>query len=318
MSVLPPTGSFLSNWPCAAPPCSRRQFLERAAASAMASAGSLRVRAQTPVSLEFTQTRVQTTDGVSLRLLQRYRLRVDGARPCTLVFLPGWCMPADMWRLQLEAALPTWHAIAIDPRGQGGSEVPAGGYTAERRADDLHDVLNTLSEPVILVAWSLGVLESLEYVARHGTGKLQALVLVDNSIGEPPAPAGGGHFTEELRRHRDAALEHFVRGMFAKPPAPPMIQTALDSARRMPLGASLALLAYPFPREHWRQIVHQVDVPLVYAVTERFRAQAAALARARPASTIEIFDGAGHALFVDEAARFNDMLRQVALKSATG
>ena len=42
--------------------------------------------------------------------------------------------------------------------------------------------------PVLLVGWSLGVLDALAYVHTHGDAALAGLVLVDNSVGEEPAP----------------------------------------------------------------------------------------------------------------------------------
>jgi microsomal epoxide hydrolase len=246
-----------------------------------------------------------TSDGVRLSLLEQ---RPDPAAPGPgVLLLPGWCMPASIWRGQLAALGARWPTLAVDPRGQGQSEVPAGGYTADRRADDLHDVLQG-RERVVLVGWSLGVLEALQYVHRHGSARLAGLVLVDNSIGEPPAPKGGNRFAEELRQERRPALERFVRGMFAVPPPAPLLDELLDSALRMPLEASLALLSYPYPREHWRAIVEAFDRPLAYLVTPRYREQAQNLRRARPQARIEIFEHAGHALFVDEAARFNRVL----------
>ena len=38
------------------------------------------------------------------------------------------------------------------------------------------------------MGWSLGVLDSLAYVSAHGDDRLAGLVLVDNSVGEEPAP----------------------------------------------------------------------------------------------------------------------------------
>jgi len=156
----------------------------------------------------------------------------------------------------------------------------------------------------VLVAWSLGVLEALHYVYRHGSGRLRSLVLVDNSIGEPPAPRGSD-FIERLRRSRETTVEGFVRTMFARPPAPSLIEDARRSALRMPLESSIALLSYPLPRTHWRDIVHGFDRPLAYLVTPRLRGQSEALRRVRPRARVEVFEDAGHALFVDAAERFN-------------
>jgi microsomal epoxide hydrolase len=247
-----------------------------------------------------------TSDGVRLNLLEQSP--ADAGPAPTVVLVPGWCMPATIWRGQLAALGARWDTVAMDPRGQGDSAIPAGGYTVDRRADDLHDVLQA-HERVVLVAWSLGVLEALQYVQRHGSQRLAGLVLVDNSIGEPPAPKGSD-FLARLRRDRRATMDKFVRGMFAHPPPESDLVALRDSALRMPLESSIALLSYPLPREHWRDIVHGFDRPLAYLVTPRLAEQARHLQAARPESRVEIFEGAGHALFVDAAERFNGVLEE--------
>jgi microsomal epoxide hydrolase len=252
---------------------------------------------------------VRTSDGVLLNLLERKPATLEAGSAPVVALLPGWCMPAAIWREQLLGLGERWHTVAIDPRGQGESQIPVAGYTADRRADDLHDVLQDIgSQRVVLVAWSLGVLEALQYVQRHGSSRLLALVLVDNSIGEPPLPLGGGAFLRELRHERAGAIDRFVRGMFARPPAESLIEQVRASALRMPLDASIALLSYPLPREHWRELVHAFDRPLAYLITPRYREQSEHLRQARPRAMVEIFEHAGHALFVDEAQRFNRLL----------
>ena len=262
---------------------------------------------QTPVQIAKRQ--LATSDGVRLNLLEcKPSTRGEAGRlpDPTVVLLPGWCMPASIWNAQLIALGDRWYTLAIDPRGQGESEIPPGGYTADRRADDLHDVLLG-RERVVLVAWSLGVLEALHYVHRHGSDRLLALALVDNSIGEPPPPKPS-NFIEELRRARSSTVERFVRSMFAHPIAESQVSHLRECALRMPLESSIALLSYPLPREHWRSVVHAFDRPLAYLITPRYREQAEHLVQARPASRVEVFEQAGHALFVDESTRFNGFL----------
>ena len=47
---------------------------------------------------------------------------------------------------------------------------------------------------------------------------------------------------------------------------------------------------------------------MLYAVTAQFAEQASNLAAARPATRVETFMEAGHAIFVDEPGQFNRML----------
>ena len=224
-------------------------------------------------------------------------------------------MPAALWRDQVVALGARYHTLALDPRGQGQSDAPATGYTAERRATDLQEFLEPLST-VLLVGWSLGALEALHYVHLFGAAKLAGLVLVDSSVGEEPAPPSSVPFTQRLRQSRSKTLEAFVRAIFAKPRPKTEIDSLVRGAGRMSLANSIALLSYPQPREHWKEIVYGFAGPLLYVVTPQFAAQAQNLKANRPGTQIEIFEGAGHALFADEPARFNALIEAFAERVA--
>jgi microsomal epoxide hydrolase len=242
-----------------------------------------------------------TSDGVQLHVL-------EGGPPhaATIAFVPGWSMPADIWRFQLAALGARYRVAALDPRGQGRSEVPKSGYTLERRAADVHEFL-ALYPRVVLVGWSLGALESLEMVRANGEARLAGLVIVDSSVGEPPAPPAGV-FKESLRGNRRRALNEFVRAIFKTPRPEAEVSALVAGALRMRLEDSIALLSYPVPREHWRAATHAVQVPLLYVVTPQLAEQAANLQRNRPGTDTVVFERAGHALFVDEPERFNALL----------
>ena len=220
-------------------------------------------------------------------------------------------MPAYLWLRQIEELGRRYHTLALDPRGQGESEVPTFGYTAERRATDLHDFLQPLTN-VLLIGWSLGVIESLQYVDMFGSQRLAGMVLVDSSVGEEPAPPSGGTFTQRLRENRDQTLNEFVHAIFSKPRPEKEIESLVLGAKRMSLEDSLALLSYPFERTHWKRIVHGFKKPLLYVVTPQFEKQAQNLRKNRPGTQIEVFRTAGHALFVDEPQRFNDLILRFA------
>jgi microsomal epoxide hydrolase len=217
-------------------------------------------------------------------------------------------MPAAIWRRQLEDLGKYFYVMALDPRGQGFSGVAESGYTAQRRARDIEEFLQGASN-VVLVGWSLGAIESLQYIDQFGTNRLAGLVLVDSSVGEGPAPPSGGTFKQRLSMEREKMLEEFVRAIFARPRPESDIAELVRQANRMPLEQSLALLSYPFERSHWRRIVHEFTKPLLYAVTRQYEAQARNLLNHRPSTEVEVFKDAGHALFVDEPERFNALLR---------
>lgn len=249
--------------------------------------------------------RIVMSDGVALSVIEIGDSKF--AARLTLVFVPGWCMPAWLWQAQLDVLGAHYPVIAMDPRGQGQSDVPASGYNFERRATDICEILRPY-ENVVLVGWSLGALEILEYAHRYGEGLLAGMVLVDSSVGELPVPPPGDNFLATLRESRDVTLDAFVREMYSKPRPESEINSLLNDVKRMSLANSIALLSSGKPREHWKEIAHALKKPLLYVVTPQFEAQAHNLQKNRPATRIEIFSDAGHALFVDEPKRFNALL----------
>lgn len=252
----------------------------------------------------------QTSDGVRLSLLEAGQ-DLAGKKDLTVVWVTGWSMPATIWQNQIDFFGRRYHTLALDPRGQGESDVPGTGYTAERRATDIKEFIEPFSK-VLLIGWSLGAIESLQYVHMFGSERLAGLVLVDSSVGEEPAPKAGGNFKERLREDRDRALSEFVRAIFAKPRSGEDVANLVREAKRLALEDSLALLDYPFQRSHWRTIARNFSKRLLYVVTPQFEAQAGNLKKNRPATQVEVFRKAGHALFVDEPERFNALVENFA------
>lgn len=243
-----------------------------------------------------------TSDGVRLHYLSA------GQGP-VLVFIPGWTMPAEIWAPQLEHFVRGYRVVALDPRSQGRSEIAASGHEPARRARDIHELLDAIqAKSAVLIGWSLGVLEALAYVDAFGSERLNALVLVDNSIGEDPPPSSDPTFLTRLRKDRRATVERFVRNMYKTPQDENYYRRITAAALKTPLEASVALLSYRNPREYWRQLVYATPVPILYAVTPRFKGQAENLKKRKPEVWIEVFESAGHALFVDDAVRFNALL----------
>jgi pimeloyl-ACP methyl ester carboxylesterase len=130
------------------------------------------LRAAPAVKSEF----FTTSDGVKLHYLE------SGAGP-TILFVPGWTMPANIWQPQIDYFSPNYHVVAIDPRSQGDSEKTPDGNYPGRRAQDYKELIDHLGvSRVVMVGWSLAVQESLTYVQMFGTYKLSGLVLVDLGI----------------------------------------------------------------------------------------------------------------------------------------
>ena len=243
-----------------------------------------------------------STDGVRLHYLE-----AGPPTARTLVFVPGWTMPAWIWLPQIQAFSRRYHVVAFDPRGQGDSAVPTAGYEPVRRGRDLAELLSRLdTRPVVVIGWSLGVLDTLASIHVAGDAHVAGLVLVDNSVGEEPPPA----YVPEPRHagrppsHLEA-MKAFVRQMFHRPRPTLYLDRLTQATLRTPEHASRLLLAYPVPRSYWKEALYATRVPVLYVIRPYWVAQAENLVRNRPNTETEVFSDAGHALFVDEPTRFN-------------
>jgi len=246
-----------------------------------------------------------TSDGLRLHYLEA------GSGPNTILFIPGWLMPAAIFQEQLATLGGEFRVLALDPRSQGESQVARGSHGPEVRLRDLDEFLAAARvERFILAGWSLGVLESLDYVARRRPTGLAGMILIDNSIGEgaPPAPRPSNFFARfDNPRLRSQYLKDFCESMFRRPPPERLSARVIASALRVPPAAARQLIAQPYPRTYWRDTVTSLTVPVFYAVTPRLREQSDILREKKGEElvTTMVFEDAGHALFVDAAEAFN-------------
>lgn len=233
-----------------------------------------------------------------------------------LVFIPGWLMPADVFRHQWRDLAKDHRVIVLDPRAQGQSQVQVKDMSAARRARDIHELLQHLKlTHYVLIGWSLGVMEVLEALSAHPMPGLQALVLIDNSIGMGlPAASGATRRQRPMGREPFARyVKAFSRAIFKRLPEDDLLQAVERSASLLPPPVAWRLLDKPHGRDHYRQAVLASTLPLWYAITPRFAGQAEEVLQSRPGVSVTVFDDAGHALFVDCAPAFNAGLRQFLL-----
>jgi pimeloyl-ACP methyl ester carboxylesterase len=97
-----------------------------------------------------------------------------------VVFVSAWSFGSAMWEYQMLALSEQGlRCIALDRRGHGRSDDPGQGYDIDTLSDDLASLLNQLDlHEVTLVGNSMGCLEILHYLARHGTSRIARVALV--------------------------------------------------------------------------------------------------------------------------------------------
>jgi non-heme chloroperoxidase len=246
-----------------------------------------------------------TSDGVRLHYL-------EAGKGDPIVFVPGWTVPAWSWEPQIRHFAKTNHVVALDPRSQGESERPTEGHYPERRAKDIKELIEAkhLGRAVV-VGHSLAVTEELAYVEQFGTGSLAGLVFIDQGFGPYEADPQMIGIIRACGGNRRAFLDQ-LGGWFFKKPTPPGYQKQLfDACMKTPANTAVALLASRFGMD-FRPAVAKLDIPVLFVAQPQFRETGEWLKKNLSSARVEVFEDAGHCLFIDDADRFNALLDEFA------
>jgi microsomal epoxide hydrolase len=251
-----------------------------------------------------------TSDGVKLHYLEA------GSGP-TLVFVPGWTMPAWIWEPQLRYFGATYRVVALDPRGQGRSEKPTEGYHSTRRARDICELLEHLGgEPAVAVGWSLGMQEVLVCAHEFGTTRMRALVLVDHPVFVDPniALALVDERIKSLQLNRKVSTRRFVEEILQRPSSDAYLEALTQAALSTPTNAAAIMMAnlYFLGPTDLRPALDALDRPVlfVYSSLEWAVAAAKEVREGWPKVPVKIIDESPHALFVAKPQVFNRVLEE--------
>lgn len=268
-----------------------------------------------PAQVELRSARFLTSDGVDLHYLEA------GAGP-TIVFIPGILFPAEVWEPQLAHFSATHRVVALDPRSQGRSGKPTDGHHLVRRGKDIRELIQHLDAgPVVVVGWSLGVLEILTSVREAGAELFRGIVLVDMYFGvdeklgeQHPYEAGWRGWIVGLQLDRENWTREWVRGFYESEQSGEYFDAMARAVTATPTNSAVTLLSNLMLMEErdWRPVVDSLDQPVLYvASANQWAVDEADMARERwPEMHVEVLEDTGHVLFVDDPERFNGVLEE--------
>jgi non-heme chloroperoxidase len=237
----------------------------------------------------------------------------------TLVLIPGWRLPANIWKLQVEYFSTSWHVIALDPRSQGESTKTTEGNTPEVRAQDLqHLILQLGLSRVILVGWSQGVQDVAAYVDQFGLDKVAGLVFVDATVSAGPQEIQIHPELSQMILGMAAALasnpdkfsQEFVPQMFKKPQDAVFVRQLVKDSLKTPTDTAISMLMMDTFAVDRRPVLAKITRPtLIICTKDNTLPDARAEMYSHIAkSRLVLMEGVGHALFVDDPAKFNGIL----------
>ncbi|CEJ15069.1 AB hydrolase superfamily protein YdjP [bacterium YEK0313] len=247
-----------------------------------------------------------------------------------LVLLHGWSVDASLFAAQRPLAGQGFRVITADLPGHGRDPRRGAGLTIADLGDALAASLADLAlAGAVLVGWSMGATVALDHLARHGSGGIAGLVIVDMTAKVPNAPGwplglSNGQTLEETLAAADRMAAGWPR--YAPRIAEAMFAPGIDLAGEPFRRAAAAVAASDGPTMAglWRSLVRadhrdtlaRLDRPvlaLAGAESRLYRpAVAAWIAGTAPHGRMLSLAGAGHSPHAEAPAAFNAALADFA------
>ncbi len=260
---------------------------------------------------------VRISEGVSLRVVE-----AGPPQAQTVVLVPGWCFTADIWAKQIAYLSEHYHVVAFDPRSQGRSTILNHSNSPDDRGEDIANLIKELhlKKPVI-VGWSQGVQDVAAYVLKSGAGEIGGIVLVDAQVSAGAAGIDPRAAAEELGRMQVYVraqrqyLEAMMPYIFKQPLSPNELNTIVSAAMQTPSSVGVANLVLDQFSKDYRPSIKRMDAPtlIIIAGTAGDRNEQAQQPIAKASKAV--VEGAGHAVFYDQPAKFNALLVEFLEKS---
>ncbi len=237
-----------------------------------------------------------------------------------VVFVHSWAVSSDLWQYQMvHLCGKGMRCVAFDRRGHGRSSQPGHGYDYDTLADDLALLLEQLDlREVTLVGHSMGCGEIVRYLSRHGSSRVDRIVLVGTgtpfALKTPDNPEGIDRAV--LDKIRDSWAKDLPRWLaensrpfFASETSPEMIQwlirMALQSSLKALLDCSNASTDADFRTELVAITVPTLIIHGDADVSQPIEQRGRRTAQLIPGSRFKLYEGAPHGLMFTHTDRLN-------------
>ncbi len=243
----------------------------------------------------------------------------DGPGP-VVVLLHGFPLSRAMWDEQVSGIGSTYRIIAPDLRGHGESPAPEGVYTMDEMADDVVELLDTLSisERIVLGGLSMGGYVALSLIARYPE-RVRALMLFDTRAGaDTPEAAQTREMNARKVLAEDSAKElvdSMIPKLFSKitleqrPERVEPMRAVMESNTPRGIAGALRGMAV---RPDRRINLPDIKVPALIIVGEHDVItppdEAKSLASAIPHATLEVIPETGHMAPYENPAAANAVI----------
>ncbi len=256
----------------------------------------------------------QVSDDVSL-----YYEDVGEGPP--LLFVHGFGMSHSVWENQVHEFSNSFRCITLDLRGHGASDKPAQGYSIEQNANDVYNLIKQLQlENPVFVGWSLGVAIAIHFAKLYSKVLSKAVLVGGTPCWGRLPDFEHGHSQSDIESWLQEIIENrplwtggFVANLGHKEFDPMTSAWLFNQAMQVPLHATAKTIE-DSRHADLRPYLSAFDCPVLllhgkHDALDSVDAAKYMQSEIRDARLV-VFEDSGHAVFLEEAIKFNDELRK--------
>jgi 3-oxoadipate enol-lactonase len=221
-----------------------------------------------------------------------------------------------MWDPQIASLQDRYRILAFDTRGHGASAAPAGAYTLEGLADDLHGLLRQLGiARTHFVGLSMGGMIGQTFALKY-PGVFASLTLADTTCRYPAdaAPIWAGRIrtaeTQGMRPLVQATLERWFTEAFRKS-RPEVVGRVGEWIAATPVAGYVGC-CHAIPKIDLATRLKEIACPILVMVGEQDGGTPPAMAREihahAPGSTLVVLPDAAHLSNMEQPQAFDRAL----------
>jgi pimeloyl-ACP methyl ester carboxylesterase len=153
--------------------------------------------------------------------------------------------------------------------------------------------------------------ELIKYAEQFGSDNVAGFVLVDGYFTDKPndlfVPISG--WMNQLQEDRQKQAEGFVRSMFKKQQSEDYLKRVIDASTQVPADTAVLLIYDMIAVKDFSPGLARMNRPVLFTYQPESQQSADYLKlKLGDRLRLELFDGDGHALFVDDPEKFNHIL----------
>lgn len=239
-----------------------------------------------------------------------------------ILFLPGWTFTTELFEFQMDSFSKTHRAITIDPRSHGRSTITNQGNNYTTHGTDLAKIIKALElKDIILVGWSFGCLDLLEYIRQEGIENVKATICVDLSPKplsvndedwtEGPLDEIGGAYNEYLKSpkgQRDFVTYYATEVMVQRDLKEEELFWIVEQSLKTPCHIASNLFASGMFSNYMAE-AKKIDefLPALNIIAEHWAETAVSFTQKHfPNTKTEVLGG--HMMFWEHAEKFNKLI----------